>query len=76
MTHTKTFTEAQLQVLRGLTEGSAWVFRSPPKGSRRVTLEACFDAGWLEPWGCRPESRWHACRLTEQGRKALAEATR
>lgn len=38
------------------------------------TVHACLDAGWAEPWFRNPlKPDWLVCKLTETGRRALAE---
>jgi hypothetical protein len=38
------------------------------------TVRSCIQAGWAEPWFCNPlKPDWLVCKLTETGRKALAD---
>ncbi|SDG93512.1 hypothetical protein [Roseospirillum parvum] len=37
-------------------------------------IRACLDKGWAEPWFANPvKPDWLVCRLTEAGRRAVAD---
>jgi hypothetical protein len=70
-------TPAQAAYLRrGLAEpgGKLPLFDRDGQRYASRTIRSCIDQGWAEPWFHNPiKPDWLICRLTEAGRKVLAE---
>jgi hypothetical protein len=63
-------------LMRGLTQsgGKLPLFDEWGQRINERTMRACIDHGWAEPWFANPiKPDWRVCRLTEAGRRALAE---
>lgn len=69
-------TQAQRAWLaRGLDQpgGKLPLFDRDGKRVSTLMVRACLEAGWAEPWFANPlKPDWLVCRLTENGRAALA----
>jgi len=62
-------------LLRGLEQAGGKLPLFDEYGQRISdrTIRSCIDRGWAEPWFENPvKPDWLVCRLTEQGRRALA----
>lgn len=60
---------------RGLDQagGKLPLFDEEGQRYKEKTIRSCLDKGWAEPWfnnSIKPD--WLVCRLTDQGRAALA----
>ncbi|WP_209002986.1 hypothetical protein [Stappia taiwanensis] len=61
---------------RGLDQagGKLPLFDAEGRKVPEKTIRACLAAGWAEPWFSNPiKPDWLVCRLTEAGRRAVAE---
>lgn len=72
-------TPAQIRWLhRGLSQAGGKLPLFDETG-RRVSgrlVRACIARGWAEPWFANPlMPNWLVCRLTDRGRRLLAEST-
>lgn len=65
----------QRWLARGLQQAGGKLPLFDEEGQRysEKTIRSCLDKGWVEPWFKNPiKPDWLVCRLTDQGRSALA----
>ena len=68
--------EQRLYLMRGLTQpgGKLPLFEADGRPVHPSLVRSCLTNGWVEPWFINPlKPDWLVCKLTEKGRRAIAQ---